>query len=102
MRLPARMQFGLAAFWFAYVFQAEIFTKHATDGASARQHLGKPAMLCFISHLAASRRRSILGFRLPIFSGCLLIPRTSAAAATAALFVFRLPCGILCFAAQRV
>ena len=68
MRLPARMQFGLAAFWFAYVFQAEIFTKPATDGASARQHLGKPAMLCFISHLAASRRRSILGFRLPIAS----------------------------------
>ncbi|MBK0396911.1 hypothetical protein [Kingella bonacorsii] len=49
------------------LFQAEIFAKPATDGAAAHRHLGKPAMLCFISHLAASRRRSILGFRLPYF-----------------------------------
>ena len=59
-----------------------------------------------VSMLAASRRRSILGFRLPIFSGCLLISRASAAAATSALFVFRLPCGIVgfigFFAAQRI
>ncbi|QMT41827.1 hypothetical protein [Kingella oralis] len=45
-------------------FQAETFVEPATDGASAaRRHLGKPVMLCFISHLAASRR-SILNFRL--------------------------------------
>ena len=36
-----------------------------TDGASAaRRHFGKSVMLCFISNLATSRRRSILGFRL--------------------------------------
>ena len=47
-------------------FQAETFAKPTTDGAlAARRHLGKPVILYLISHLAVSRRRSILGFRLP-------------------------------------
>ena len=38
-----------------------------TDGASvARRHLEKPVTLCLIIYLAVSRRRSILGFRLPL------------------------------------
>ena len=47
-------------------FQAETFAKPTTDGAlAAHRHLGKPVILYLISHVAASRRRSILGFRLP-------------------------------------
>ena len=45
-------------------FQAEIFAKPVTDGASAaRRHLGKSVMPCLINHLAASRRRSIFKFQ---------------------------------------
>jgi len=48
-------------------FRAETFAKPTTDSLSAaRRHLGKPVMLCLISHLTASRRRSILDFRLPL------------------------------------
>ena len=44
---------------------AETFAKPVTDGASAaRRHFEKSVMLCLISNLATSRRRSILGFRL--------------------------------------
>ena len=47
--------------------QPETFAKPAIDGASAaRRHLGKPTILCLINHLATSRRRSILVFRLPL------------------------------------
>ena len=46
-------------------FQAETFAKPVTDGASAaRRHFEKSVMLCLISNLATSCRRSILGFRL--------------------------------------
>ena len=46
-------------------FQAETFAKSITNGASvARRHFEKSVMLCLISNLATSRRRSILGFRL--------------------------------------
>ena len=47
------------------IFQAETFAKPVTDGASAaRRHFEKSVMLCLISNLATSCRRSILGFRL--------------------------------------
>ncbi len=45
--------------------EPETFAKPVTDGAPvARRHFGKSVMLCLISNLATSRRRSILGFRL--------------------------------------
>ena len=47
------------------VRQPETFAKPVTDGApAARRHFEKSVMLCLISNLATSRRRSILGFRL--------------------------------------
>ena len=53
-------------------FQAETFAKPVTDGASAaRRHFEKSVMLCLISNLATSCRRSILGFRLP-FAVCIV------------------------------
>nr|WP_314488623.1 hypothetical protein [uncultured Kingella sp.] len=47
--------------------QPETFAKPATDGAlAARRHFGKSVILCLISYLATSRRRSMLDFRLPL------------------------------------
>ena len=48
-------------------FQAEIFAKSATNGASAaRRHLSNQQSCIKLRHLAMSRRRSILNFRLPL------------------------------------
>ena len=52
-----------------YMRQPETLAKIASDGAlKARRHLSKPAMLCLISHLATSHRRSIVDFRLPLMA----------------------------------
>ena len=64
-KLKTTGKYKLSRFLLFTRFQAETFAKPVTDGASAaRRHFEKSVMLCLISNLATSRRRSILGFRL--------------------------------------